>query len=122
MRREVKVLPVPQAMMSLPRSAAASPSVTAASARRWCSRRLLRPTRTMTSGVSRLKESQSIVELNRSPRPMRDTGTTWLAIVWAAAGFQRSVVETNRREVNSPVPDSARKVSTSFFVTVCSGS
>ena len=77
----------------------------------------------MTSGVSRLKESQSIVELNRSSRPMRDTGMmAWQATVCSAARFQRSVVETNRREENSPVPDSARKVSTSAFATVCVGS
>lgn len=77
----------------------------------------------MTSGVSRLKESQSIVELNRSSRPMRDTGMmAWRATVCSAARFQCSVVETNRREENSPVPDSARKVSTSAFATVCVGS
>ena len=74
MRRDVKVLPVPHAMMSLPRSAVDSPAVTASRARFWCSRRLLPPVRTMTSGVSRLNESQSIVELNRSSRPIRETG------------------------------------------------
>ena len=74
MRRDVKVLPVPHAMMSLPRSAMDSPAVTASRARFWCSRRLLPPVRTMTSGVSRLNESQSIVELNRSSRPIRETG------------------------------------------------
>ena len=77
----------------------------------------------MTSGVSRLKESQSIVELNRSSKPMRDTGMmAWQATVCSAARFQCSVVETNRREEKSPVPDSARKVSTSALVTERSGS
>ena len=41
MQSEVKVLPVPQAMISLPRSASANPASTAAKASRWCGRNSL---------------------------------------------------------------------------------
>ncbi len=53
---------------------------------------------------------------------MRETGIAWFSTVSAAAEFHLSVVETNRRELNSPVPDSARKESTSPLVTWDCGS
>ena len=66
MRRPVKVLPVPQAMMSLPRSAVARPSCTACNASRWWSRssflgaRLMVPVRMYCDQLIRLASSWSI--------------------------------------------------------------
>lgn len=53
---------------------------------------------------------------------VRRVATAVLRVMQEAARFQCSVVETNRREENSSVPDSAKKVSTSALVTKRSGS
>ncbi len=83
---EVKVLPVPQAMMSLPRSCARKPSNTSMRAACWCGRRAFLPVETSTSGVAHEYCDQSKADSSSQAMSTRCTGTAWWARVSDAFG------------------------------------
>jgi len=121
-RREVKVLPVPHAMINLPRSEDSKPAVTCSIAVSWWARSCFFPCSGSRSGVSRENCAQSTSEFSRSDRPMRRTGICWSRIASSAFAFHRSVVETMIRSANPALPDAARNESTSGFAIVPVGS
>ena len=79
-RSDVNVLPVPQAITSLPRSVVANPSRTFSNARLWWGRRRLRSFSSMTSGVNRSNCDQSMLDSARSMNRIRCTGICWFSI------------------------------------------
>jgi len=121
-RNEVNVLPVPQAMINLPRSLASNPAVTFSIAVSWWARNRFRSWSSRASGVSKVNCDQSISEFSRSDSPILRTGICWAWIASSAFAFHRSVVDTMIRSANPALPDAARNESTSGFAMVPAGS
>ena len=98
--RAVKVLPVPQAIISLPRSACLKPLITALTASIWWGRSFFFEQTFISSILSRVKLSQSIPESFRSWRRIRVTGGNCPIIVVSALDDHLSVVDTIIRSEN----------------------
>lgn len=120
---EVNVLPVPQAMISLPRSRVASPASTLSTAVRWWGRRSLRVVRCSSSSTSSdgQARSQVIGAWAISARPTRATGMCWLSSAASALAPHLSVVEMMIRLVNGRLPDAVKNESMSAFCRWWSG-
>ncbi len=88
---EVKVLPVPQAMISLPRSCFARPSATAESASAWCGRSDFGPVGVTTSGVDHSKADQS------NPSSSASMSIRWMVPRYAASAFPDHPVEVSMK-------------------------
>jgi hypothetical protein len=107
----VNVLPVPQAMISLPRSWVWKPANTSASACFWWGRRRFLVVVGRIDGRSKSTASQSMSESSRSARPIRDTGICWPTRAASALLLHRSVVETISRLAKPALPDAVKNES-----------
>ena len=120
---DVNVLPVPQAMISCPRSCVTRPSRTAARASRWCGRAVFLPVVGRTCwGLVQSMLPQSTLDSSRSLTPIRTTGTVRFSSCFSIVGPQSFAVETMIRLVNPFLLDAARKESTSALATWWVGS
>ena len=109
--RLVKVLPVPQAMISLPRSWPAKPANTAWIASAWCGRGCFfacRFSSTSTATSPGAGTRQSIGLAAMSARPTRVTGICWSSSASSACGPHFSVVEMIIRRVKPPFPEAVK--------------
>jgi len=117
-RSEVNVLPVPQAMISLPRSPVVNPASTSATARTWWGRSWFLGEVGRTSGLASRNFDQSTGEACSSAIPIRRTGICWPWIASSACAFHRSVVETMIRSAKPSLPDADRNESMASLSTV----
>lgn len=83
-RREVNVFPVPQAMISLPRSLSWKPVTTLSIASRWWGRGVFLSPRCITSGWDSENCAQSTVDHSRSTVLSLRTGICWFLIASSA--------------------------------------
>jgi hypothetical protein len=118
----VKVLPVPQAMISLPRSCFSNPESTSSSARTWWGRRRFLILRRSCVGAFGLNCPQSTALWSRFFTRNRVTGMRWSLSASSACLLQWSVVEMIIRLVNGLLPDAVKKESKSAFCRWWSGS
>ena len=111
--RLVNVLPVPHAMMSLPRSNCSNPFVTCPSATSWCGRSAFFA---RTAGAFfGVKRDQSMTLPSSAARSIFVTGVCWSRSASSACSLQSLVVVTMRRRAKGFLPDAVKKLSMSAF-------